>query len=72
MKLYPVGSKAIIGGDIEAKIVEIIIGANKSIRYKCVWWNGRTRTSEWLDECEIDCKDDKILIGFHEGNGKAR
>ena len=68
-KLFPVGTKARIGQDLEATILGICIYAH-DIEYQCAWWNGRERKCEWLNAAEISATEQyaPVLIGFVNHN----
>jgi hypothetical protein len=66
MKVFKIGTKVKVGGDISAIIVGIAIYTS-SVDYKVVYWDDRTRKSEWVAESEILLVDEyetKQNIGF--------
>jgi hypothetical protein len=66
MKVFKIGTKVKVGGDIPAIIVGIAIYTS-SVDYKVVYWDDRTRKSEWVAESEILLVDEyetKQNIGF--------
>ena len=60
------GTSVLIGDDIPAVVMGVLIRANKSVTYECSWWNGRTREEKWLAECEVEMADGReySAIGF--------
>ena len=52
--------------DIDAQIIGINIRANDKVLYDVVWWDGRTRRTEWVEASEIGWghSPDKLQIGF--------
>lgn len=68
IEVYRVGSEVVIEKNIKALIQEVLISSKQQIQYKCVWWNGNTRISEWLYPNEIDGRyEDQERIGFFNG-----
>ncbi len=63
-----VGSAVTIANDISAIITGIMIEAKVHITYRCAWWDGRTRNSEWLEQFEVTRTDETqgVTIGFHK------
>lgn len=69
LRIYPVDSEVVIGDDIQARITAVCLRglAGTSVTYECVWWDGRSRRSEWLTESEIKSQENTIVgIGFKE------
>jgi hypothetical protein len=56
-----------IGADaIRAEVLQSCISAH-GLQYQCVWWDGRTRRVEWMEDFEvqpIDEVSEKTRIGF--------
>ncbi len=80
--IIPIGAKVLInrsGQDaveaqpIEAQVVSVMIEGIFDVQYRCVWWNDRTRVSEWIESCElvVDENTSRTKLGFisagHEG-----
>ena len=65
MKVLKIGTKIKVGEDIPATIIGIAI-YTYSIEYKIVFWDSRTRKTEWIEESEITnmAVEDKQNIGF--------
>ncbi len=69
-ELYDIGTKVSIKGieKTEATIRAICVeGLDKSVSYKCSWWEKGTKKAEWLEPDEFDVVNDKadtIKIGF--------
>lgn len=54
VEIIPVGSNVLIDGEIPAIIQAVEIrGKSHSLMYQCVWWDERTRKSEWVNPEEI-------------------
>lgn len=51
---------------IEATIVALRVQNGLTVDYQVIWWDGRTRKSEWLESFEVTTKEntDKLAIGF--------
>lgn len=52
---------------IPGRIDAVAIYEQGKIEYRVIWWDGRTRTSNWLspDEVMIGCSSDgRMQIGF--------
>ncbi len=66
IEVMQVGSPVTLSGDIPAIITSIAIDGKCHITYQCVWWNGRTRNSEWLKQFEVTRTDEAegMTIGF--------
>jgi sugar lactone lactonase YvrE len=68
LEVYRPGSEVRIGKDISAIVNAVCISANGRVTYEVVWWDGRTRKSDWLASCEVEQsseKSDRKSIGFH-------
>lgn len=66
MVLRP-GQSITLTDGISAIIDEVSIGASGRIQYLCVWWAGRERKREWINDFEIRrsvSAGDYISIGF--------
>ena len=72
IEVMQIGSPVTLSDDIPARITSISIDENCRITYQCVWWNGRTRTSEWLEQFEVTRTDETqgMTIGFRQKNGE--
>ena len=69
VNLIAPGSTVMIGTNekIEATVSSIAIGANNRVLYECVWWSGRTRNEQWLEECEVKIRPSDyqhLQVGF--------
>ena len=54
IEIIPIGSKVFLGGEILATVQAVEIrGEPPSLTYQCVWWDERTRKSEWVRPDEI-------------------
>lgn len=64
MEVIAIGSTVTLADDIDAIVTAVCIRGN-GITYECSWWNGRSRCSEWLSDCEIKVKPATVnRIGF--------
>ena len=65
MELIAIGEPVLVG-DIKVEVAEILIRSRNSISYKVVWWDGRTRKSEWLESFEVSTGSnvERLQIGF--------
>lgn len=59
---------------IPGKVVEVSIkaatGCEFSIQFRVIWWDGRTRKSEWLEDIEVEPISPNgpfQPVGFHGG-----
>ena len=51
--------------EISAIVLSVSIDFNNHITYRCSWFSGKERKSEWFEECEISFRElDTIRIGF--------
>jgi len=57
VEVLAIGTHVIIDGDIPATVRGIWIRAANYIQYDCVWWDERSRKSDWLTIDEIQVKD---------------
>lgn len=58
-----------IAGGIDAIVLSVCINPNGNVEYKVVWFDGRTRRSEWMQACEVSealCSEE-VTIGFAGG-----
>ncbi len=69
IEVMQVGSWVTIADDIPATITAILINDKCHVTYECVWWNGQTRTSEYLEEFEVTRADETkhTTVGFQQG-----
>ena len=64
-------SSVVMLGDISAIITAICI-TGTNVQYKIVWWDGRKRYEEWVNEYEINKNNNKkVNIGFKTTNEKT-
>lgn len=71
ISVFPIGTLVHIGtpdDPITAVVQQVCVrGLAHGVQYECVWWDGKARTSGWLDESEVkatDKKPVKVQIGF--------
>jgi len=69
-EVYDIGTKVSIKGIEKSKAIIRAIcveGLDKSVSYKCTWWEKGAKKAEWLepDEFNIESDDTKLTkIGF--------
>jgi len=69
MEVHRPGTCVTLDDDIRATIIAATILDEDVVQYQCVWWNGKTRTKDWIKPVEItvtDRKHKKIKIGFSQ------
>ncbi len=68
IEVMQVGSPVTLADNIPARITSIAIDEKCRITYLCVWWNGRTRQAEWLEQFEVTRTDETqdMTIGFRQ------
>ena len=67
IEVYPVGSKLEIHKGVTAVVTGVCLeGSQNRVTYRCAWWDGNTRVTEWFDSFEVEWTEgaDKIQIGF--------
>lgn len=71
LTVIPIGTPVNVGTPDDPIVATVsafsVRGRASSIQYECVWWDGKTRKSEWVDESELwttNKKPLKIQIGF--------
>lgn len=52
IECFPIGTRVVLDGEIPALITAINI-SGENLTYQCVWWDERTRKSDWLVAAEI-------------------
>ena len=65
IELIPAGTEVKVGDDIEAVVTAACI-RDLDVTYECVWWDGRTRKSEWLPSWQIRVAQNTgaLRVGF--------
>lgn len=53
LRLISPGTKVWIAKDIVGTVAQICIQSNNFTQYQIVWWDGRKRNAEWLNEHEV-------------------
>ena len=74
LTLLPIGTKVLVGDSVEATVCEISISKHDRVQYRCAWWDGNTRHSDWLEQHEVTANKDAsaMPIGFSHGrNGNS-
>jgi hypothetical protein len=65
------GTKATLcDGEIVATVTQVCVLPEGRVRYEVVWWDGRTRKSEWVEPFELRVaagNGGTVRIGFHGG-----
>lgn len=71
LEIYAVGTPVIIGENIHAIVVSVLIGEG-DVQYNCAWWDGRNHYVQPFIESEITAvkPTEKTEIGFRR-NGVA-
>ncbi len=66
IEVMQVGSPVTLADNIPATITGILIHDKCRVTYQCVWWDGQTRNSEWLEQFEVTRTDEAqgMTIGF--------
>lgn len=65
MEIFRIGTEVNLGKNLKGKVVEVLISEKNQVQYKCVWWEGKTRTAEWVYASEVEGPyREKIQIGF--------
>ena len=66
IEVMQVGSPVTLADNIPARITGILIHDKCRITYECVWWDGQTRTSAYLEEFEVTRADETqgMTVGF--------
>ena len=71
LTVLPVGTLVHVGTPDDPIVASVtafsVRGIAHGIQYECVWWDGKTRTSAWVDESELrptDKKPPRMQIGF--------
>ena len=66
IEVMQVGSPVTLSDNIPARITGIAINEKCHLTYRCVWWDGRTRKNEWLEQFEVTRTDETqgMTIGF--------
>ena len=64
IEAYAIGTKVTNGGDIPGTITGVAFYEDDT-QYRVAWWNGKTRTLEWLTSHEVKPTDESPRkIGF--------
>lgn len=65
LKVVCPGQKVQLGGGVPATVLAVSVGTGDRVQYRVVWWDGRNRRDEWLEECEVDANGAaRTPIGF--------
>ena len=70
LEVIACGEVVSIGGEGDEPIKAIVTGVlvrGDLVQYEVVWWNGRARSCEWVNACEVvsaDATPAKRAIGF--------
>jgi len=54
IEIYSCGMDVKVGGEIDAKIAEVIIGERDQIQYRVVWVRDGSRESSWVNAFEVE------------------
>ncbi len=68
IEVIQVGSPVTLADNIPARITAILINDKCRVTYQCVWWDGQTRHSEYVEEFEVTRADETqgMTIGFRQ------
>lgn len=66
MEIFEPGTKVVVAENLTGTIVQVLIEAPRRVQYKVSWWNGRSRSCEWLESFEFEAHNGstKVPIGF--------
>ena len=65
IEVFSIGTVVDLGEKLKGTVIEILISGNQCVKYKCSWWDGKTRKSEWFYAREIDGPyEERIQFGF--------
>jgi len=62
--VFAVGTEVDLGKNLKGTVLEVLISENDKVQYKCIWWDGKSRTTDWLSSLELKATTEKIYIGF--------
>lgn len=62
IQVLAIGTTVIVDGEIPAVIRGVSIRGPHRVSYDCVWWDERTRKSEWLDADEFEVKEPRLQV----------
>lgn len=48
----------------EARITAVEIRESGAVRYEVAWWVNGSRSTAWVDDCEVSGADGMVQIGF--------
>lgn len=67
IEVFMPGSPVLLEDKLPAIVTQICIKDKKNIQYQCVWWSGRERKCEWLEQIEVRSAGDRsasMKVGF--------
>jgi uncharacterized protein YodC (DUF2158 family) len=65
LQLLSIGRTVKLAGDVQAVITSINISDKHHVTYKCTWWNGLSRQSEWVESFELEpMETERADLGF--------
>ena len=73
LSVFAVGTEVVIGTDAAITAVVTAVSIRDRVQYECSWWDGRSRHSAWLSDCEVfsgkrcglsRTKGARVRIGF--------
>jgi hypothetical protein len=65
MEVFRIGTEVDLGKNLKGTVLEVLITESNKVQYKCVWWDGNKRTTDWLSSLEVEAaEEDKMFIGF--------
>lgn len=66
LSVYSPGSPVLVGGSIPATVAQVSLSPGGHIAYQVVWYDGRTRTIQWVEAFEVGLAEGSqaATIGF--------
>lgn len=72
VQVFAPGSKVEIHpgkAPIKGTVLEAAIATGGGVRYRVAWWNGRSRSEDWLEACEVQAAvagidPEMVRLGF--------
>jgi hypothetical protein len=69
VEIVPIGSfvNLVTGGEPQrAQVTAVQIRERNKVTYEVVWWSGATRSTAWVESCEVTALGDDrpVAVGF--------
>ena len=56
--------------DVIGRVLAVMIEGVDTVSYKVAWFNGRSRSAEWVTDHEVVAyKSEPLEVGFHTNGG---